>query len=72
MNKMSQNDSKNPMQNSNTNKPALNPEKEHHGSIWMHPYMLYIVLTIVLFIFLLFMGWVAFTNGWIPNRGTTS
>lgn len=44
-------------------------EPEHEGSIWKHPYMIYIVLTAVLFSGLLFIGWLAYENGWIPDRG---
>jgi hypothetical protein len=31
--------------------------------------MIYILLTVVLFAFLLGMGWLALTQGWIPDRG---
>lgn len=51
--------------------PKLSPEPEHVGSIWTHPYMLYIVLTILLFAVLIVAGWLAFTNGWIPSRGVS-
>ena len=44
-------------------------EMEHSGSIWTHPYMAYIWATMVLFLLLVFLGWLAWTNGWIPNRG---
>ena len=47
-------------------------EPEHQGSVWSHPYMLYVVLTAVIFIFLLVMGWLALSNGWIPSRGINS
>ena len=36
---------------------------------WKNPYVLYIVLTLGLFFFLVLMAYVAFTQGWIPNRG---
>jgi hypothetical protein len=44
-------------------------EAEHQGSIWKHPYMIYIMLTAALFGFLVFMAYLAIKNGWIPNRG---
>lgn len=44
------------------------PEREHTGSIWTHPYSLYIVLTAFIFIFVVIMGWLAWTAGWIPHR----
>ena len=50
---------------------AGNPQRveaEHQGPIWKHPYMAYVLLTAVLFVFLLGMGWLAWSNGWIPNR----
>ncbi len=46
----------------------LAPEVEHKGSIWTHPYMIYVLLTTVLFVLLGFMAWLAWTNGWIPNN----
>lgn len=52
--------------------PTLKNEEEHQGPIWKHPYLLYVLLTVVLFLFLLGMGWLALENGWIPNRGTVS
>jgi hypothetical protein len=48
------------------------PEEEHQGPIWKHPYLLYILLTAFLFLFLIFMGWLALKWEWIPNRGTHS
>ncbi len=50
-------------------KVNLKNEEEHAGSIWKHPYMLYILLTTVLFVFLLAIGFIAWDQGWIPNRG---
>jgi hypothetical protein len=44
-------------------------QPEHEGSIWKHPYLIYILLTIVLFFILLGIGWLAWTQGWIPSRG---
>jgi len=49
--------------------PGHQREPEHQGSIWSHPYMVYIYLTLALFGFLIFMGWMALQNGWIPKRG---
>lgn len=51
-------------------KNELKPEEEHTGSIWKHPYMIYVALTLILFVLLVVVGWLAWTNGWIPNRGT--
>lgn len=53
-------------------RPTLRPEEEHVGSIWKHPYMIYIVLTVVLFILLLVIAWIAYSGGWIPSRGSNS
>ncbi len=49
---------------------VLKPEREHQGPIWKHPYVLYLILTVVLFIGLLLIGWLALNNDWIPSRGT--
>ena len=35
---------------------------------WKNPYVLYIGLTLGLFGFLVFMGWLAWSQGWIPQR----
>jgi hypothetical protein len=42
------------------------PEWKHSG--WKHPYVIYIFLTVALFAFLVFMGWMAIENQWIPQR----
>lgn len=44
------------------------PEPEHKGSIWKHPYLLYVAATAGLFGFLLLAAWLAWSNGWIPTR----
>lgn len=44
-------------------------EPEHEGPIWKHPYMVYVMLNVVLFVFLLIAAYVAWTSGWIPERG---
>jgi hypothetical protein len=46
----------------------IKPEPEHEGSIWTHPYLLYILLTAALFLGLVFFGWLAYENGWVPSR----
>lgn len=46
---------------------ADRPSEQIEG--WKNPYVLYIVLTLGLFAFLVFMGYLALTQGWIPNRG---
>ena len=48
------------------------PEREHQGPIWKHPYTIYIFLTVLLALFLGFMGWLAILNNWIPDRGVHS
>jgi hypothetical protein len=52
--------------------PEKRPEPEHQGSLWTHPYMVYIWLTLVLFLFLVFVGYLGYTNGWIPDRGISA
>ncbi|MBY0469947.1 hypothetical protein K2X30_02190 [bacterium] len=47
-------------------------EKEFSGPLWKHPYVIYIWITAILFAILLFAGWLALSNGWIPERGTVS
>ncbi len=47
--------------------PAREPE--HRGSIWTHPYMVYVILTMILFGFLCAMAFLALKNGLLPNRG---
>jgi hypothetical protein len=44
-------------------------EPEFRGPFWKHPVFLYLLLTGVLFLFLLGMGWLALDQGWIPDRG---
>jgi hypothetical protein len=44
-------------------------EPERKGSGWKHPYVIYIVLTTLLFAGLVVAGWLALSNGWIPSRG---
>lgn len=43
-------------------------EPEHSGSLWKHPYLIYIGLTVALFLFLVVIGFVALSNNWIPAR----
>jgi len=52
-------------------KKALAPEPEWEGSWWKHPYVLYMLLTVVLFAFVLVVGWLAWMQGWIPNGGVS-
>jgi hypothetical protein len=47
-------------------------EAEFTGSAWKNPYVLYIGLMVALFGFLVLMAYLAWTNGWIPNRGTST
>lgn len=44
-------------------------EPEHTGPIWKHPYLLYVAGTAALFALLLALGYVAYRNGAIPDRG---
>lgn len=50
-------------------KPKIKTELEKNASIWKHPYFVYILLTAALFLFLLLISWIAWINGWIPDRG---
>ncbi len=34
-----------------------------------HPYLWYLAIVGVLFVFLLIMGYLAISNGWLPDRG---
>lgn len=49
-------------------KPLKRPEPEHGGSVWKHPYMIYVLLNLLLFAVVGFVGWLFYVNGWIPNR----
>jgi len=51
-----------------TQPPARGHEPEWTGPIWKHPYLIYVWITLGLFSFLLLMGWLAWTNDWIPQR----
>jgi hypothetical protein len=46
-------------------------EPPRAGLDWKSPYVLYILLTTLLFGALVFIGWLALQNGWIPNRGVS-
>lgn len=56
------------MAEQNGEKTRLAPEPEYRGSVWKHPYMLYVLLTMVLFVFLVVMAWLAISNDWLPKR----
>lgn len=59
----------NPQNSEQPQRMKIKPsEPEHSGSGWTHPYVLYIIGTVVLALFLVFMGWMASQNGWIPTR----
>lgn len=47
----------------------LKTEPEHKGSIWKHPYLVYVLLTMFLFGFLVLMAVLAWKYQWIPSRG---
>ncbi len=55
------------MKKQNSVKSKTEPEFE--GPAWKHPYMLYCLATVLLFIFLMGMGYMAIQNDWIPSRG---
>jgi hypothetical protein len=46
---------------------VLKGEEEHKGSIWKHPYLLYVVITMALFAVLVIAARLALKNGWLPN-----
>ncbi len=48
--------------------PLTPREEEWRGPLWKHPFFLYVALTGALFLFLLVMGWLAWTQDWIPHR----
>lgn len=50
-------------------KSEFKNEEEHTGTIWKHPYLVYVILTFGLFLFLILMAWLALHEGWLPNRG---
>ncbi len=43
-------------------------EREFEGKKANHPYVWYIGLTLGLLLFLVLMAYLAWTNGWIPQR----
>lgn len=43
-------------------------EPEWAGPAWKHPYAIYPGITGALFLFLLLMAWLAWSNDWIPHR----
>ncbi len=48
--------------------PKSRVEKDDMALGWKHPFVLYIVGTVLLFLFLLGMGYLAIENDWIPKR----
>ena len=44
-------------------------EPDQRGPWWSHPYAVYVGATILLFGFLILMGWLATVNDWLPQRG---
>jgi hypothetical protein len=55
------------MEREDSNKPVKAPEREFAGPLWKHPYFAYIWLSMIPFVFLLVLGWLAMKNGWLPN-----
>lgn len=49
-----------------------NKESEKQTSVFAKIYLVYLLLTILLFGFLVFMGWLALEEGWIPSRGISN
>ena len=47
-------------------------EPEKQTSAFAKIYLVYLLLTILLFGFLVFMGWLALEEGWIPSRGISN
>ncbi len=47
-------------------------EAQFTGSGWKNPYVLYILLTTALFLFLILMGAIALDQGWVPSRSSGS
>jgi hypothetical protein len=43
-------------------------DTEFEGKKANHPYVWYIGLTLVLFLFLIGAAWLALNNGWLPTR----
>jgi len=43
------------------------PIYEYRGTFWKHPYMIYLILTVILFIVLLLITFLAVNNGLIPK-----
>jgi hypothetical protein len=46
----------------------MKTEKENDGSLKKHPYLLYVGLVVLLFLFLILMGGLALQNDWLPSR----
>lgn len=55
-----------------TQQPQPHNERttQYKGPWWKHPYFVYMGLTVVLFGLLMFVGWLAWINDWIPQRGS--
>ena len=51
------------------NEPASPETKQGEGLGAKHPYLIYLGLVVVLFGFLIVMGYLALSNGWLPDRG---
>lgn len=47
--------------------PSMSKKEEQWiGANWKQPYVIYILATLALFLFLLVMGFLAYQNGWLP------
>lgn len=53
---------------SDSNELDKKVEPEHTGPAWTHPYILYVLLTIAIFGFMLFIAWFARNADLIPHR----
>lgn len=52
--------------------PRHETEAPFTGSGLKNPYLVYLLLMTVLFGLLILAAYLAWTNGWIPNRGTSA
>lgn len=48
--------------------PGAEPEPELDKTAGWHPYVLYIVLTAVIFAIMIFIGYLALSQGWVVRK----
>ena len=56
------------MEEKKEGRPEIRHEEQFSMPGWKNPYVVYVVLTTLLFLFLLVMGYLAWTNDWLPKR----